>query len=96
MAYFNKTHERSEYPIQDILDSGNKELIKRFQYTKEVLNEMAKAHEYKKEADDPKGQYRGRSPEKDIFNHTNQTPIKLSTTQSEIRIGKFNETTLFK
>lgn len=53
VVYYNKNHERFDYLIHEVMQSENKELIKRFQYTKEVLNEMAKAHEQRREDEDP-------------------------------------------
>ena len=80
VAYFNKGHQRFEYPIQEIMESDNKELIKRFQYTKEVLNEMAKAHDQKKE-EEGKGP-RDKLCDRDPFANTLHTPLKLGSTQS--------------
>jgi hypothetical protein len=56
---------------------------------------MAKAHELRKEQEEGRGLLRDRSAEKDNFGHTIQTPGKTNA-QSELRIGRFNETTPFK
>ena len=38
VIYTNKQKEKSEYWLNEIMQSENRELIKRFEYTKEVLN----------------------------------------------------------
>lgn len=48
VIYTNKQKEKSEYWLNEIMQSENRELIKRFEYTKEVLNEMASQHEKNK------------------------------------------------
>ena len=48
VIYTNKQKEKSEYWLNEIMQSENRELIKRFEYTKEVLNEMGSQHEKNK------------------------------------------------
>ncbi len=49
VLYINKNKERVQCAMKEIGSSNNRELIKRFEYTKDVLNEMAANLDTRKE-----------------------------------------------